>query len=287
MQRESLAFEVRAMQHADVEAGLRLCRLAGWDQVRRDWKRFIDGPDSNVRAAFQGNDLVATIATVRYGSEFGWLGMVLVDPATQGRGIGAAILHEAIDSLSDFPSIRLDATPAGRILYQKHGFVDEFSLTRMEAISVKIDHAPRAMVRAMTKGELPEVMAMDRFVFGAARSNLLEWMYEGAPEFAFVAERHGNICGYLFGRHGHHFEHLGPIVADDVNVAMNMTKACLSRHQDQAFVLDTFDRDDGWMRFLESIGFRAQRPYVRMFLGRPGPFGVLRQQFAVLGPEFG
>ena len=275
------------MQHADIEAGLRLCRLAGWDQVHRDWRRFLDGPDSTVRAAVHGSDLIATIATIRYGAQFGWIGMVLVDPAGQGRGIGSAMVRDAVDSLADMPSVRLDATPAGRLVYQKHDFIDECSLTRMEAISVKVDHPPRTIVRAMTRGELPAVIAMDRSVFGAPRSNLLEWMHDGAPEFAFIAERHGNICGYLFGRHGHQYEHLGPLVADELHIAMNLTKACLSRHQDQAFVIDTPDQNEGWIRFLEHTGFRPQRPFIRMSRGRPGPFGVLRHQFAVLGPEFG
>ena len=31
---------------------------------------------------------MATIATVRYGRQFGWIGMVLVNPDAQGRGIG-------------------------------------------------------------------------------------------------------------------------------------------------------------------------------------------------------
>jgi GNAT superfamily N-acetyltransferase len=287
VQRESLDVEVRAMQHADIEAGMRLCRLAGWDQVHRDWRRFLDGPDSSVRAAIHGTDVIATIATIRYGTQFGWIGMVLVDPAAQGRGIGSVMVREAVDSLGDMASVRLDATPAGRIVYLKHDFVDECTLTRMEAISVKVDHPPRAIVRAMTRGELPAVVAMDRSVFGAPRSNLLEWMYDGAPEFAFVAERHGNLCGYLFGRHGLQYEHLGPLVTDDLSVAMTLTKACLARHRDQAFVIDTPDDNESWIRFLENSGFRPQRPYVRMYRGRPGPFGLVRHQFAVLGPEFG
>src|SRR4026209_1472414 len=105
--------------------------------------------------------------------------MVLVDPAGQGRGIGSAMVRDAVDSLADMPSVRLDATPAGRLVYQKHDFIDECSLTRMEAISVKVDHPPRTIVRAMTRGELPAVIAMDRSVFGAPRSNLLEGMYGG------------------------------------------------------------------------------------------------------------
>jgi len=80
---------------------------------------------------------------------------------------------------------------------------------------------------------------------------------------------------------------MDPAIGDDLNVAMHMVQACLSPHQDQAFVIDTPDYNEGWIRFLETTGFRPQRPFIRMHRGRPGPFGVLRHQFAVLGPEFG
>jgi len=275
------------MHHSDVDGGLQLCRLAGWDQVERDWRRFIDGPESGGYAAVQANHLMATIATVRYGRQFGWIGMVLVNPDAQGRGIGSVMVTKAIDTLSDMPAVRLDATPAGRVLYQKYGFVDEYPLTRMEAMAVNVGHGPRTIVRPMTRGELPAVVAMDHDIFGAPRAELLEWMYDGAPDFAFVAERHGNLSGYLLGRHGHQFEHVGPLVADDGSVAMEMTKACLAHHRDRALVIDTPHHDERWIRFLEHVGFRPQRGFVRMSRGRPGPFGRPDQQFAVLGPEFG
>ena len=278
---------IRPMQQADIDAGLRLCRLAGWDQVRRDWQRFLDGPDSSAWAAAADDEVIATVATIRYGGRFGWIGMVLVNPAAQGRGVGAALLRQAADSLADLPAIRLDATPAGQPLYQKQGFVEECPLTRMESTSVKIDAESRGHARDMTRGELSEVIAMDRLAFGASRADLLEWMYDGAPQYAFVAERGGNLSGYLLGRQGHQFDHLGPIVADDRTVAMDLTKACLARHRDQAFVIDAARHDDGWILFLDSIGFHPQRPYVRMYRGEPAAFGVARQQFAVLGPEFG
>src|SRR5689334_17433118 len=71
---------LRPMRGGDIDAGLRLCRLAGWDQVRRDWQRFLEGPDSSTVAAVDRDDVVATSATIRYGPRFGWIGMVLVHP---------------------------------------------------------------------------------------------------------------------------------------------------------------------------------------------------------------
>lgn len=280
------AIDFRSMNHADIEAGLRLCRLARWDQVARDWERFLAGPPG-ATAAVRNGRVIGTSATVRYGARFGWVGMVLVDPAAQGEGLGTSLLTRAIEALHDVSAVRLDATPAGRSLYLKHGFVDECGLRRMEAATVTAPDDPHPAIAAMTPDDLPEVAAMDLAVFGAPRAELLEWMYAGAPEYATIARRDGRLAGYLLGRHGCDFEHLGPIVAVDAHLAEAMTAACLSRPGGRPFIIDATGHAVEWMQFLERAGFREQRPFIRMHRGGQLPFGELRLQFAVLGPEFG
>ena len=275
------------MTQADIQAGLRLCRLSRWDQVARDWERFLAAGPPGATVAVRDGRVIGTSATIRYGLRFGWIGMVLVDPAAQGEGLGTLLLTHAIESLHDVLAIRLDATPAGHHLYLKHGFIDECGLRRMEAATVVVRSETPPAVRAMTAGDLPEVIAMDLVVFGAPRAELLEWMYAGAPEYAMVARRDGRLAGYGFGRHGFEFEHLGPIVAVDAQLAEDMTAACLSRHGGRAFIIDATCHAGQWMQFLEQAGFSEQRPLTRMHRGGALPFGDPSQQFAVLGPEFG
>src|SRR6188472_82959 len=120
------------MGPADIEAGLRLCRLSHWDQVRRDWERFVAGESSSATVALLDDRIMGTAATIRYGNRFGWIGMVLVDPASQGRGVGASLLKHTLNELRDMAIVRLDATPAGHPLYLKQGFAEECPLLRME-----------------------------------------------------------------------------------------------------------------------------------------------------------
>jgi len=285
----------RRMQHSDIQTGLELCRLAGWDQVRRDWERFVATENGSADVAIAGGRVIGTIATIRYGVEFGWIGMVLVHPDVQGRGVGAVLLRHATAQLRDMPIIRLDATPAGRLLYQKHGFVDEYSLKRMERVpSVGLDGdetggelPPDPSLSPVTHEVLTDLVALDRQVFGAPRADLLTWMYNGAPEYGVVAKQSGRVTGYVLGRHGHEFEHLGPIVAEDAALAVKLTKGCLAQRPGHAFVIDSATDSDEWLEFLRQAGFREQRPYIRMQRGHGGPFGRRDQQFAILGPEFG
>jgi hypothetical protein len=145
----------------------------------------------------------------------------------------------------------------------------------------------RNPARPMTKDDLPAVATIDREVFGADRRPALGWMFDGAPEYAWVIEEHGQIVGYTFGRRGFNFEHLGPIVAHDQQTARRLVSACLNRQAGKPFIIDASHHDADWREWLESIGFREQRPFIRMFY-RNNPYpGLPPKQFGILGPEFG
>jgi GNAT superfamily N-acetyltransferase len=276
----------RALQPSDLEAGLRLCRLAGWNQTRRDWELFLKLNPDNSFVALKGERVVGTVTAVGYENRFSWIGMVLVDPEERGQGIGTRLVSVVVDALKDIPSIRLDATPAGCEVYRKLDFVEEYRLSRMEIVARAGDiiHTP---ARPMTREDLSEIALLDGQVFGAARREILEWMFEGAPEYARVSEREGRIIGYAFGRHGFDYEHLGPVVAHDQQTARELVAACLHRWAGRKFILDASHYEPEWRLWLEAIGFRELRPFIRMFYrGNPYP-GLPPKYFAILGPEFG
>ena len=135
--------------------------------------------------------------------------------------------------------------------------------------------------------DLPNLFEADRNAFGAERRELLEWLFAGAPEYAWLIERDGKVAGYAFGRHGFHFEHLGPVIAEDVEVAKQLVRAVLAKNVGKTFILDATQHDEEWTRWLTSVGFREARPFIRMFRGSGDRPQVSKQQFAILGPEFG
>lgn len=276
------------MRREDIPAGLRLCRESGWNQTARDWEMFLTLSPQGCRVAVKEGRVVGTAATVRYEGRFSWIGMVFVDPAERGQGIGTRLMNEALGELKDMPSVRLDATPAGREVYRKLGFVDECQLSRMETVvPAGIRTSPGNPARPMTAEDIPLVAALDREVFGADRRALLAWMLEGAPAYARVIEAQGHIVGYSFGRHGFTFEHLGPVVAPDPQVAQHLVPACLQGRDGQRFILDAPQHEPDWLSWLTSLGFHEQRVLTRMFYrGNPYP-GHPHRQFAILGPEFG
>lgn len=279
--------QFRSMTSADIPIGAALCRTAHWNQLPQDWELFLTLSPAGCRVAVRNERVVGTVTTISYQDCVSWIGMVLVDPAEQRQGIGTKLLHEALEVLKDQSLVGLDATPAGREVYLKLGFVDDCCLSRMETVVAGFVADETNQARPMTEADLPRVLEMDQKVFGADRRLLLEWLFSGAAEYAWVIEREGRIIGYTFGRHGFKFEQLGPVIAEDIQAAKQLVTACLAEQPGKALILDATHHDAEWLWWLESLGFKEQRPFIRMFRGQATRFGLPENQFAIPGPEFG
>src|SRR5436305_3142971 len=125
----------RKMELYDITAALALCRAAGWNQLARDWEIFLHLSPNDCRVATMDDKVIGTVATIRYRYFFSWIGMVLVDPDYHRQGIGRQLLKEALQILHHEETIKLDATPAGREVYLKLNFVEEYRLSRMSTIA--------------------------------------------------------------------------------------------------------------------------------------------------------
>jgi GNAT superfamily N-acetyltransferase len=304
---------LRAMRADDISAGLRLCRASGWNQLAPDWERFLGSNPAGCQVAVDhGGAVIGSVATLRFGSTFAWIAMVLVDPAHRRAGVGTRLLEQALLILQDMPAVRLDATPAGFHVYEPAGFREEYRLQRMERAAVPAVVTPSsAWVRLMDATDLDEVFEWDKRVFGADRRALLESFRRQAPTYAWISVGRdlvgrdfvrrdlsralpeaqlpealpGSIIGYTFGRPGYMFEHIGPIVARDEDIASSLVSHCLAAHPNRRFIVDV-PLQRSWVGRLESQQFVLQRPFIRMRRGDWRCGDPPAEMFAIAGPEF-
>lgn len=264
---------LRRMTPADIGRGLELCRAAGWNQTERDWRFFIEQTRAGCLVEEVDGRVIGTSATLDYGDEFAWIAMVLVDPEVRGQGVGTRLLKESIALLAGRKSIRLDATPAGERVYRPLGFLEEFPLARYERPAGEA--APVACV-PVADSDWPWILELDRQAFGSEREQMLRWLAAGAPDLAFST---GD--GYCFGRHGHRFDHIGPIIARSAESAWKLLAAALANCSRETVVDSPVQHEAVLARF----GFRKQRPFLRMSLGTPPEVDALLN-YAITGPEF-
>ena len=276
------------MVEGDVASGLWLCRAVRWNQTGEDWKLFLKLSPEGCRVAVDEEGQVrGTVATVRYDHHFSWIGMVLVDPAMQRQGIGIQLLRESLQVLSEEETVKLDATPAGRKIYVQLDFVDEYPISRMEGKDIAVAHPSVPGLRLIRESDMPAVVKFDRQVFGADRQKVLTSLSKRALQFAFLSEDANGVNGYCFGRKGHYFSHIGPVVGRDVVAAKLVASAALQHCAGSPVVIDALHHTPEWREWLASLGFREQRPLIRMYRGTNAFPGIPGKQFAILGPEFG
>src|ERR1035438_9940915 len=78
-----MTVQLREMNASDIEAGLRLCRAVGWNQLESDWRCFLDWNPLGCLVAVRDGVVVGTVATLRFEGRFGWISMVLAPICTR------------------------------------------------------------------------------------------------------------------------------------------------------------------------------------------------------------
>jgi GNAT superfamily N-acetyltransferase len=282
---------IRVMTEHDIPAGLRLNSLSGWNQTSADWKRFLT---SSPRGCFVMEDdmkVVGTAATICYENRFAWIGMVLVDPGHRKQGIGTQLLIKTIEHLDDsrISTMKLDATPLGKPLYTKLGFVNEYEIERwiLKRPPGTISTIPSSPFVPMTEYQKEQIFTLDRELFGADRSFLLRSLCHEAPELAMAVWQDRMPQCFAFGRHGLFADHLGPCMATNAAATEKLLREFLTRSNRETLVVDCMQSNPAATKSLNACGFALSRSLTRMVRGRNAHPGRPDSLCAILGPEFG
>jgi len=236
--------------------------------------------------------IVATTAALSYGGRFAWISMVLVGGEYRRRGVATALLRQAMDELATARLTPvLDATPDGSAVYRRLGFEDSWGfhrLIRRERQRAPATPRPQAtcVVRPISDADWRKVLAYDAAAFGAERGAVLAGLRGRLPAAELMAERDGNVAGFLLGRDGRLAQHIGPLIAEDEAVACALLERALAALEGPVFI-DLADAKTQVHSFLDASGFNAVRPFTRMLYRTSSRFDDAARTFAVVGPEFG
>jgi predicted N-acetyltransferase YhbS len=258
---------IRLMTVADLPAGLYLSRQAGWNQIEADWQRFLDlQPDGCFVAEWDG-DVVGTTVTSIFGS-VAWVAMVLVEESVRGRGIGKALLAHALEFLDrrQVPTVRLDATPLGRPLYERLGFVEQFQLARYAGtLSPTSD---RVDTEAAAPEQWEALMALDETVTRTERRRVLLRLFAEQPGSVRLVRNGERLDGFLAARPGHGAVQVGPCIASPQAGPLLLADAW-RRYAGRHVFLDIPVANLAATRLAETQGLTVQRHLTRMCRGVP------------------
>lgn len=279
---------VRPMRVEDAAAAMNLSAAEGWNQTANDWRFLITHPRNICIAAVFEKEIIATTTVMNYSGRLAWVGMVLVKKTCRRRGISKLVLDHVLEKLERFPSVKLDATEQGQQLYKKFGFREEYRIARM----VNTVSENTALLSAATAvsptglDHMPGIIALDEIVFGVNRAPLLEMLIKARPDKAWALSTDNHLTGFVLGRDGSKYHHIGPLIAQTQSHAAMLIMHALSKVAGPVVVDVLCDKKE-LMQALTAAGFSTQRYFTRMYKEKnpfPGNSGKL---YAICGPEFG
>lgn len=275
----------RPLTIRDLAGALALSTEAAWNQTAADWALLLQR-GNGVGIVTSGGKLVASALAHGFGP-FGWISMVLVTRDFRRRGLATELLRHCIETLrAEGITPGLDATEAGRRVYEPIGFQPIYGLQRLRAEAIHQKPFPDRHIRLATKEDLPGLADYDAVVFGGDRGQILAHLLERAPRLAFVAEENGVIRGFVLGRDGREATQIGPLIADTPALATALADQALAGTSGPVYI-DAVESQAALRDHLTAYGFRAQRGFTRMLLGRDTPFDDPARTFAIAGPELG
>jgi RimJ/RimL family protein N-acetyltransferase len=210
--------------------------------------------------------------------------MVLVDPDHRRRGIATSLMERALAYLRilGVRTIKLDATPEGRPVYERLGFEPECRLERWAG------EACGEVVADTLTADWHDVAGMDRLVFGAERGNLMRTMLADTATPLFMRfGRKLNVTGYAIGRPGVRAAYIGPAVADSIETVRALLPPVFAGFHGQSVYIDIDTEFPGAIELMRELGFARQRELLRMRFGRAIRVSRSPRVFAIAGPEVG
>jgi hypothetical protein len=194
--------------------------------------------------------------------------MVLVDKNVRGRGIGTGLLKHALDYLKErkVGTVRLDATSAGRPIYEKLGFVPEYELARFEGIPDSRFQMLDSRRVSSIEHRASDIIEFDRRMTGTDRTKMLSRLFEEFPELVRCVMQGRRVEGYVAGRPGANATQVGPCIAMESagpSLLSDALSKCIGK---QIFVDIPLDNAPA-VKIAESSGLKVQRCFTRMCLG--------------------
>ncbi|MEQ8603471.1 MAG: GNAT family N-acetyltransferase [Marivibrio sp.] len=237
-----------------------LSRTLAWDHTQDDWASFLkcgliyglrrDGGDE------PGAPIDACAAVFPYGPHTAVIGMAMVAPDRQRRGLGRAVVARCLQGKPDDTAVYLAATREGLGLYERLGFRHVGGLRKfMHQGGLAEEADAAAEIRdQIAIAHLAPVLRLDRTAFGAPRDAFLKARLSQAATRAAAVDAEGNVVGYGLGVDQGDLRILGPIAAADDAVAAALA-ARLARDWRGRLRIDLPDHRDGLSKRLEALGF--------------------------------
>lgn len=244
---------------SDIPGLIALSDSVGWDYDEAEIHTIL-----SIGTVFGHKDASGTLlscaAIIPYDDKLASIGMVIVNPLSQGKGYGRQLMKACMASVSTDTTIMLIATPEGEPMYKNLGFqtVDRIRKFIAERFVPKAPPQNEAndefAIVSMELDDFSSMVELDKAALGSKRSHFLEKRMKQASTCLVAKNRSGKVIGYGFAVQGPVNLIAGPIVAENAVIAEHILYKLTQYHTGRVRI-DVPDEQAAFHAYLEQNGF--------------------------------
>ncbi|MET9512420.1 GNAT family N-acetyltransferase [Streptomyces flavidovirens] len=274
------AFEIGVASADDIALLGDWAGAEGWNPGLGDGCAFFATDPHGFLVGRLDGEPAACVSVVRYGPDFGFLGLYITRPPLRGQGYGIQLWRAGMARL-DGRNVGLDGVVEQQDNYRKSGFRSAWNNIRYEGIPTGDAPAPAGvgLVDARTL-PFPQLAAYDRRFFPAARDHFLASWIAAPQRTALAAVRDGELRGFAVLRACRAASRIGPLYAESPEVAAALVSALGATTPGEPVAIDVPDIHPEAGRLVEQLGLTPTFETARMYTGpvpridHSGLFGI-------------
>lgn len=241
----------------------------GWNPGKYDYEVFYNTDPDGFYGFYLEDKLIAGGAVVSYNAEYGFMGLFIVAPAHRGSGIGHKLWYLRRDlllsRLNQGASIGMDGVVDMQSFYAKGGFNIAFKDERYECLGRNLEVS--SYVSNVTQKDFTQIQNYDTTCFGFNRTTFLQNWLRMPNSRAFKYTNGGNMLGYAVIREADSGYKIGPLFAENNEVAEALYRACLNHATGQNVYLDIPMINRGAVDLIKTYNAKYVFECARMYYG--------------------
>ena len=268
------SYSVRPMTRDELDFAVDLAAREGWNPGLHDADCFHRADPGGFLVGLLDGRPIACISAVSYGGAFGFVGFYIVLPEYRGQGYGLRIWQAAMARLAGH-NVGLDGVLDQQANYRKSGFKLAYRNIRYEGVASE-SHASAPLTPLGDLG-LDALIDYDRAFFPSERRTFLE-AWRALPEsFGLAWLEEGRPRGYGVIRRCRRGWKIGPLFADDADIATALYDSLVARVDAGAPVyLDVPEVNPAALALAKRKGMRKVFETARMYTGEAPPLALSR-----------
>lgn len=258
--------DVWLMEPKDLARAVDWAAKEGWNPGLDDTNAFYRADASGFFMGWLGERPVSSISLVKYGTDFAFLGLYIVEPEFRGKGLGLATWNAGLKSVSG-RSIGLDGVVAQQDNYRKSGFVLAHNNIRYGG-KVAAQDSDDPAIRKVTRDLLKPLTSYDLQFFPEERNAFIDYWTTGpASHLALTHLDGGAISGYGVIRGCRQGHKIGPLFADSAQIAERLLRQLIAGAGASEIFLDVPEPNGQAVALAEAFGLSPVFETARMYRG--------------------